>query len=243
MFQLYIKEITGFLSSLIGYVVICVFLLLTGLFVWILPGEFNILESGFASLEPLFFIAPWVFIFLIPAITMRMLSEEMRTGTIEMLLTKPLTEMQIIGAKYLAGVTLVVISLLPTMVYYFSVSHLGMPQGNIDFGSTVGSFFGLVLLGATFTAIGLLASGISQNQVVAFLLAALLCFFMYVGFESLASLEALRSADDFVISMGMFDHYKSLGRGLADTRDLVYFGGVIFLFLYASRLILRSRRW
>jgi len=243
MFQLYLKEITSFLSSLIGYVVIGVFLLLTGLFVWILPGEFNILDSGFASLEPLFFIAPWVFIFLIPAITMRMLSEELRTGTIELLLTKPLTEMQVIGAKYLAGVTLVIVSLLPTIVYYFVVRHLGLPQGNIDTGSTLGSFFGLILLGGAFTAIGLLASGISQNQVVAFLLAALMSFFMYVGFDSLASLSAFRSIDDVIISLGMSDHYQSLGRGLVDTRDLVYFGGLIFLFLHAARLLLRSRRW
>jgi ABC-2 type transport system permease protein len=243
MLHLYLKEIKSFLGSLIGYVVIGVFLLLTGLFVWIFPGEFNILDSGFASLEPLFFIAPWVFIFLIPAITMRMLSEELRTGTIEMLLTKPLTEMQIILAKYMAGVTLVVIALLPTLVYYFTVHHLGLPQGNLDKGATMGSFFGLVLLGGAFTAIGLLASGISQNQVVAFLLAALLCFFIYVGFESLATISAFRSIDDFLMSMGMYDHYKSMGRGLIDTRDLAYFFGLIFIFLNAARLILRSRRW
>ena len=243
MNALLLKEIRTFLSSLIGYVVIAVFLLLTGLFLWIFEGDFNILQSGYASIEPLFFISPWVLMFLIPAITMRSFAEEKRTGTIELLLTKPITDMQIITAKYLAGLVLVVISILPTLVYYFTVFALGDPVGNIDSGGTWGSYIGLLLLASGYVAIGILASAITNHQIVSFLVAAMLCFFMYTGFSSIASFEALGALDSFIMNLGMQAHYNSLSRGLIDSRDVVYFTTLIIIFLLLTKTVLNSRKW
>jgi ABC-2 type transport system permease protein len=243
MKALLLKEIRTFLSSLIGYVVVAVFLLLTGLFLWIFDGDFNILQSGFASIEPLFFISPWVLMFLIPAITMRSFAEEKRTGTIELLLTKPISDGQIIGAKYLAGFLLVVIAIVPTLVYYFTVYSLGDPVGNIDSGGTWGSYIGLLLLAAGYVAIGIFASSITNNQIVSFLVAAMLCFFMYTGFSSIASFELLGAADSLIMNLGMQAHYNSLSRGLIDSRDVVYFAALIAIFLLLTRTVLNARKW
>lgn len=243
MLALYIKEVRSFLSSLIGYVVIGVFLLLVGLFLWVFSDDFNLLDLGFASLSPLFEIAPWVFMFLIPAITMRSFSEEKRTGTIELLLTKPLTELQIILAKYLAGVTLVVIAILPTLVYYFSLIQLGNPVGNIDVGGTMGSYIGLVFLAGSYVAIGIFASSITPNQIVSFLFAVLLCFFCYIGFESIASFNLFGNFDSFILSLGIYDHNVNLQKGVIDSRDVIYFLAFISIFLVLTRLVIHSRRW
>jgi len=243
MFALLNKEIRTFLSSLIGYVVIAVFLLITGLFMWIFDGDTNILETGYADIETLFYISPWVFMFLIPAITMRSFAEEKRSGTIELLFTKPLTDLQIIMAKYLAGFLLVVIALIPTLLYYFSVYMLGSPVGNIDSGGTWGSYIGLLLLAAGYLSIGIFASSITNNQIVSFLVSAMLCFFMYTGFQSLASFELLGSMDSFVMKLGMQDHYSSLSLGLIDSRDVVYFVALIAIFLLLTKTVLNSRRW
>lgn len=243
MKALFLKEIRSFLSSLIGYVVVAVFLLLTGLFLWIFDGDFNILQSGFASVEPLFFISPWVLMFLIPAVTMRSFAEEKRTGTIELLITKPITDMQIIGAKYFAGLLLVVIAIAPTLVYYATVYMLGDPIGNIDSGGTWGSYIGLLLLSAGYVSIGIFASSITNNQIVSFLVAALLCFFMYTGFSSIASFELMGPADHIILNLGMQAHYNSLSRGLIDSRDVVYFIALIAVFLLLSKTVLGSRKW
>lgn len=243
MLALLRKEIRSFLSSLIGYVVIAVFLLLISLFMWIFPGQWNTLDVGLANLDTLFYIAPWVFMFLIPAITMRSFSEEKRTGTIELLLTRPLSDLQIIFAKYLGGLVLVLISLLPTLIYFISIWVLGNPQGNIDTGGTWGSYVGLLLLASAYVSIGIFTSSITPNQIVSFLVSALLCFFMFIGFESIGSFEWFGSLDDFIINLGMNEHYKSLSRGLIDSRDVVYFGVVTMAFLFASRTVIQSRRW
>ncbi len=243
MLALLLKELRIFLSSLIGYVVIAVFLLLIGLFMWIFPGDLNLLDSGFAQMDTLFFIAPWVFMFLIPAITMRSFSEEKRTGTIELLLTKPLSDLQIILAKYWAGLILVAIALLPTLIYYMSVYLLGTPVGNIDSGGTWGSYFGLLFLGSAYVSIGIFASSITNNQIVSFLVAALLCFFMFIGWESIGSFNLLGPLDNFVIALGINDHYVSMSRGLIDTRDVIYFFILNSVFILLSRLVLQSRRW
>lgn len=243
MLALLNKEIRSFLSSLIGYIVMAVFLLLIGLFMWIFPGEWNTLDNGIASLDTLFVIAPWVFMFLIPAITMRSFSEERRNGTMELLLTRPLTDFQIVLAKFLGGVVLVIISLIPTLVYFITVHTLGQPKGNIDTGATWGSYIGLLLLGASYVSIGILASSITQNQIIAFLVGALLCFFMFIGFESIASFERFGGFDTVLIRLGISDHYRSLSRGLIDSRDLIYFGTVIAVFLLISRTVIQSRRW
>ena len=243
MFTLFKKELASFFSSLIGYLTIIVFLVLTGLMLWVFKGDFNILDYGFAGMDGLFIIGPFLYLFLIPAITMRMFAEEKKNGTMELLLTKPLSEMTLIWAKFLAGFTLVFISLLPTLVCYFSVYALGDPVGNIDTGSVAGSYIGLLLLGAAFVAIGLFASSITNNQIVAFILAALMSAFMHLGFESIYRMGFLGNADLFVRSLGMSYNYESISRGVIDTRDVIYFASVIALFLLATRIVLQSRKW
>ncbi len=246
MFTLYLKEVRSFLSSLIGYIAISVFITLIGVFMWIIPAEgggYNILDNGFANIDPLFFIAPWVYLFLIPAITMRSFSEERKTGTIELLLTRPLTDLQIIMAKYLAGFSLVLVSLLPTLIYYYSVHKLGAPKGNIDTGGMWGSYIGLMFLGAAFVAIGIFCSAIAENQVIAFIMAMLLCFFAYIGFEFIAQSGVFGKYDALFKGLGINDHYLSMSRGVVDTRDMIYFFSVIVLFNLLTRLVLESRKW
>jgi len=189
MITLLKKEISSFLSSLIGYIVITVFLLVNGLFLWVFPSEFNILDFGYSNIDGLFMIAPFVFLFLIPAITMRLFADEKKSGTIEVLLTQPLSDFQIIMAKYLAGFALVIFSLLPTLVYFFSVYQLGLPAGNIDAGGMWGSYLGLLFLGSAFVAIGLFSSSLTDNQIVAFIISVFLCGFIYLGFEFIYSLD------------------------------------------------------
>ena len=244
MRALLVKEINGFLNSLIGYIVIIVFLVTISLFLWIFPGgDLNILEGGYATIEPLFSITPWVYLFLVPAVTMRLFSEEKKTGTIELLLTKPLTELQVVIAKYLSGVILVFISLLPTLVYYFTVYHYSVPVGNVDSGGTYGSYIGLLLLGAVFVSIGLFATALADNQVVAFIIALFLCLVGYKGFEALAAISPQGWLNNLFVTLSINAHYLSMSRGVIDTRDVVYFLSVIALFLMLSKLKLESRKW
>ncbi|HEY1037995.1 MAG TPA: gliding motility-associated ABC transporter permease subunit GldF [Bacteroidia bacterium] len=246
MYTLFIREIRNFLTSLVGYVAIIVFLALIGLFLWVINTEttgMNILENGFASIDPLFAIAPWVYLFLIPAITMRSFSEEKKTGTIELLFTRPLSDLQIILAKYLAGVTLVLISLLPTLLYYYTVHQLGFPKGNIDTGGMWGSYFGLAFLGAGFVSIGIFCSSVSENQVIAFILAMMLCYLCYFGFDFLGNAELFGSFDAVIIKMGINEHYMSMSRGVVDTRDLIYFVSLIAIFVLLTKLVLEKRKW
>lgn len=240
---LLLKEIQGFFSSLIGYIVIAVFLITNSLFLWIFPGDYNIPDSGYASLDSLFTLAPWIFLFLVPAITMRSFSEEKKTGTMEFLLTKPLTDSQIILAKYFGALILVILSLLPTLIFYWSVSALGNPPGNIDSGGTLGAALGLFFLGAIYVAIGIFASSLSDNQIIAFIVAVILSFTVYMGFDFLSSLPGLQSFDAFVISLGINDHYKSISRGVIDSRDILYYSVVIVFFLLVTRFKLQSRYW
>lgn len=243
MLTLYKKELASFFTSLIGYLAIVLFLVLTGILLWVVPSDFNILNYGFAGMDGLFIIGPFLYLFLIPAITMRMFAEEKKNGTIELLLTKPLSEMKLIWAKFLAGFTLVFLSLLPTLVCYFSVVALGDPVGNIDSGSVAGSYIGLLLLGAAFVAIGIFASAITNNQIVALIIAAVMSAFMHLGFEAIANTGFLGNADLFVRSLGMSYHYGSISRGVIDSRDVIYFLSIIAIFLMATRIVLQSRKW
>lgn len=243
MYTLLRKEISTFLSSLIGYAVIIVFLLINGLFLWVFPLQFNILDYGFAGIDNYFMLAPWVFLFLIPAITMRSFAEEHRAGTMEMLLTKPISDFEIVAAKYLAGFILVLFAILPTLVYYFTVYNLGMPPGNLDQGGTWGSYIGLIFLGAGFVAIGTFASAISNNQIVSFLVAVFLCGFMYTGFEFIYNLAIFGSFGLFVSQLGINAHYTGMSRGVIDTRDVLYFLSLIALFLMLTRFRLERRKW
>lgn len=243
MYALFKKEISNFLSSLIGITVIVVFLLITGLFLWVFQSDFNLLNYGYANLDSLFIIAPWVFLFLVPAVTMRSFAEENRTGTIEMLLTKPLSDWQIIFAKFLADVVLVLLALLPTLVYFFSIYRLGLPVGNLDSGGIWGSYIGLFLLSASFVAIGIFCSSVTNNQILAFILSVFLCGFLYLGFEFIYSLSLFGSIDLFIQRLGMDAHYGSISRGVIDTRDILYFLSVMALFLSLTKLVLASRKW
>ncbi len=243
MFTLFKKEINGFLHSLIGYIVIIVFLLINGLFLWVFKTEFNILDFGYADMSGLFMLAPFVFLFLIPAITMRSFADERKTGTIELIATQPLTDMKIIMAKYLAGVVLVIIALIPTLIYFLSVYLLALPTGNMDIGGTWGSYIGLLFLGASFVAIGVFSSSVTDNQIIAFLLSVLLCGFGYLGFELIYSFDLFGNFDLFIKSLGMNTHYASISRGVIDTRDVIYFLSVIALFVLFTKISLESRKW
>ena len=243
MFTLLKKEIRSFLSSLIGYITIVVFLLVMGLFLWVLQTDSNIIDNGYANIDGLFIIAPWVFLFLIPAITMRSFADEKKAGTIELLLTRPLTDLQIIVAKYLAGFILVLFSLLPTLVYYYSVHKLGNPVGNIDTGGMWGSYIGLLFLGGAFVSIGIFASAITDNQVVSFILALFLCFFIYTGFDFISSFSLFGKIDNIILALGINNHYGSMSRGVIDTRDMIYFLSLIGIFIFSTRTVLESRKW
>ncbi len=244
MFALLRKEINSFLGSVIGYVVIVVFLVITGLFAWVLPDtDFNIISSGYATLDALFILAPWVFMFLIPAITMRSFAEENKTGTIELLLTKPFTDLQIVSAKYLAGIILVLFALIPTLVYYGVINYLASPSGNLDHGGIRGSYVGLFLLGSAYVSIGIFSSSISNNQIISFIIAVLITFVFHVGFDFLSSISYNEGLNYVLSQVGMNAHYSSLSRGVIDTRDAVYFISLTFLFLSSARFILEKRKW
>lgn len=245
MFALLKKEINSFFSSLTGYIVISVFLLTNGLFLWVFTGDntsMNIFDGGYSTLDPLFTIAPWVFLFLIPAITMRLFSEESRTGTMELLLTHPLTDFQIVIAKYISGLFLIFLSLLPTLSYFFTVYALGNPVGNIDTGGTWGSYIGLFFLASIYAAIGLFASSLTDNQIVSFIIAMLLCFFFYIGFEYISSMAVFESIESIVLRLGINEHYRSISRGVLDTRDLLYYISTSGLFIYFAQLSISKRR-
>lgn len=243
MYTLFKKEISGFFSSLTGYIVIIVFLIINGLFMWIFPGVNNVLDSGYASLDSLFSIAPWVFLFLAPAVTMRMFADEKKSGTIELLLTRPLSDFQIIFAKYLAGLILVLFSILPTLIYFYSVYQLGNPVGNMDTGGTWGSFIGLFFLAGIYVAIGVLSSSITENQIISFIIGMLLCFVVYIGFDYISELIIFKNIDGIVINLGINEHYKSMSRGVIDSRDIIYFISSIAFFLLITKTILQSRKW
>jgi len=243
MYALFKKEISSFLHSLIGYIVICVFLAANGLILWVFPNNFNILNFGYATLDGLFILAPFVFLFLLPAISMRSFADEINTGTIELLMTKPLNEMKIISAKYLAGIVILIFSLLPTLIYVNTISQLAVPKGNLDFGGIWGSYIGLLFLGASFLAIGIFASSISKNQIVSFVIAVFLIAFMYLGFEFIYDIGIFGGAELFIKSLGINEHYISMSRGVLDSRDLLYFLSLIALFLMLTRLSLERRKW
>ena len=227
------KEFNSFFASPIAYLVIGVFLLINGLFFWVFDDDFNILNAGFADLNSFFYLAPWILLFLIPSITMKMFSDEFHTGTIELLQTKPISNWQIVMGKFWASLLLIVVAIAPTLVYVYSVSDLGNPSGNIDLGSTLGSYMGLLLLSASYAAIGLFTSTLSKNQIVAFLLGVLIVFTFYYGFDAASSLFGDSS---YTIKLfGINEHFKSISRGVIDTRDIVYFLSVILFFLFLTR--------
>ena len=243
MWSLLSKEISEFFSTVTGYIVVIVFLAANSLFLWIFPGDTNVLDSGYASLDTFFMMAPWIFLFLVPAVTMRSFAEESHSGTLELLFTRPLTDLQIVLGKYLAGLILVLVSLLPTLVYVLSVYMLGDPAGNLDLGGIWGSYLGLFFLALVYVAIGIFSSSLTDNPIIAFILAVLLSFILYIGFDFISSMGMFHSINFLVLKMGINEHYKSMSRGVLDSRDILYFLGVITLFILMTRFVLQSRRW
>jgi len=238
------KEINSFLNSVIGYVVLTVFLLSIGLLMWVLPGtDFNAIENGAANLDTLFILAPWVFMFLVPAVTMKSFAEENKSGTIELLLTRPLTDLKIVLAKFFASFLLIVFSLLPTLIYFITIYRLASPQGNIDSGSIWGSYAGLLLLGGGFAAIGIFASSITESQVIAFILSLLLCYLFYIGLDYAGSVFPATGIGTFLVQLGIGSHYASLSRGVIDTRDVIYFISLSAFFILLTRFVLEKRKW
>ncbi|MCU0430131.1 MAG: gliding motility-associated ABC transporter permease subunit GldF [Cytophagaceae bacterium] len=242
MWPIYLKEIRSFLNSLIAYLVMMVFLTFIGLYMWVFPGT-NVLEVAYADMENLFSFGPIAYLLLIPAITMKTFAEEKKDGTIELLLTKPITDLQLIGGKYLAALSLVGLALVPTWVYYFSIYQLGTPTGNIDTPAVWSSYLGLFLLGAVFTSIGIFCSSFSQNQIISFLCALVLCYVLYDGFAQASSLSGLRNVRDVIAYLGLGYHYQALSKGMIDSRNVFHFLSVIFLMLSLTKLVIGSRKW
>lgn len=242
MIQVFRKELNSFLNSLIAYVVIGFFLAAIGLLVWIFP-ETSVLDSEYAGLDTLFALGPYVFVFLIPAITMRSFSEETKLGTLELLLTKPLSDWDVVLGKFFASFVLVALALVPTLLYYYTVSRLGNPQGNLDSSGIAGSYIGLLLLAGIFCAAGILSSSLTGNQIVAFVLASFICFFLYTGFDSISTLPVVSEFALSIQSIGILSHYESLSKGLIDSRDVVYFLSLIAGLLLVTRTVTSSRSW
>lgn len=242
MLSIYFKEIHSFLSSLIGYVVVTVFLVSIGVFMWIF-ADTSVLNYNFATLDQLFSIGPLVFLFLIPAITMRTFAEEKSSGTIEFLFTKPLTNSDIIFGKFFANVTLVLFALVPTLVYYYSIYQLGSPIGNLDSGAIIGSYIGLLMLGASFVALGMFASALATNQIVAFILGAFFCFVFQWAFTYIARMPVFTSnLDLFIQKIGINYHYSSISKGIIDSRDIIYFISLTGIFLLLTFTLMENRK-
>lgn len=242
MIALFRKEINSFFSSLTGYIVIILFLLVNSIFFWVVPDS-NILAYGYADMNIFFENAPYIFLLLIPAVTMRSFAEEKSLGTIESLITKPISEIKIIFAKYLASTILVAIAILPTFTYYFTLYYVGNPMGNIDTGAVMGSYLGLLLLGSIYISIGLFASSLTDNQIVSLLLSIVMCLLITEGFSILGNLDFFKAFNLMILEMGVLPHYVSISRGVIDTRDVVYFLSANAFFLLCTKTVLQKRKW
>lgn len=242
MYAVFKRELFNLLNSLMAYITIGVFLLTAGLLLWFFPDT-SILDYGYAELSSFFALSPFLFLFLIPALTMRSFAEERREGTYVLLATRPITDWQIILAKYFSCLILVVFALIPTAIYYISIYKLGFPEGNIDGGAVVGSYIGLFLLSSAYTAVGIFSSSITKNQVVAFAIAVFICFITYAGFDAMSKAFGLRSWERYLLSLSINEHYQSISRGVIDTRDLVYFLSFVMLFLGLTRIVISRRKW
>ena len=243
MLTLLFKEFRSFFNSISGYLIISIFLLATGLFIWIFPGNTNVLDGAYANLDTLFDMAPWIYLFLIPALCMRLFTDEKKSGTIELLLTRPISDFKIVLSKFLAALLLVVFSLLFCLTYYISIYYLGKPVGSIDVGAFWGSFLGLFFLAIGYLSIAVFAGSLTDNQIVAFLLSMVLCFSFYMGFDYLSDLLVFQTIQTEIITLGISEHYRSLSRGVIDSRDVSYFISLALIFLFATRTVLQSRKW
>lgn len=234
MLSIFKKELYTYFHNTTGYIVIGIFLLLTGLFLWVIPGEFNVFDAGYANVDGLFFLAPWMFLFLCPGVTMRLFAEEKSTGTWELIITKPISKWGVVAGKFFAAWTMVLMALIPTIFYYFSVAYIAEPAGNVDSGAFWGSFIGLIFLASIYVAIGIFASSLTSNQIVSFIIALVASFFMYYGFEIVGSFFSAGDTIHFFENLGVHAHYQSMSRGVVDSRDIIYFIIVTFVFLFLT---------
>lgn len=232
MLEVFLKEFRGFIDSLIAYIVIGVFLVSSGLFIWVFPG--NILDYGYADLDIFFDICPYTFMFLVPAICMRTFAEEYKTGTIELLLTHPLRLSSIIMGKYLANLSICFLCLLPTLFYCISIYQLGSPQGNLDLLAIASSYIGLSLLASIFTAIGCFSSILSHNQVIAFILAVFICYILYDGLTLFSRIDLWSQSAYIISSLGIDYHYQALNKGVLASNHVLYLGSLDIIFLYLT---------
>lgn len=240
MLSLIKKELSSYFSNLSGYLISCLFLLITGLFLWVIPGGWNIFSIGYANLDALFEIAPWLYLFLIPAISMRLFADEYRLGTIELLMTSPLKPSQVVLGKYFSGLLLVLFSLLPTLIYFYSVCQMASPAGNVDLGATWGSYVGLLLLACVYLSIGVFTSSLTDNQIVAFLLALVMCYVVYAGLD-FVSLVFNGAVAHFIAQGGIASHYDALSQGVISLTDLIYFLSISVFFLYLTQLSIERK--
>ena len=243
MFALFKKEINAFFSTPVGYLIIAVFLLANSLLMWGFSSEYNVLDNGYAQMDSLFILAPILFLLFIPAVTMRLFADEHKEGTIELILTKPLTELQVVLAKYFAGLVLGVLSILPTLMHYISVYQLGETSGNLDSAGIFGSYIGLFFLASGFVAIGTFASALSKNQIVSFIIAIILSAFFYLGWDVIANGISDGKVELAIQYIGINSHYSSLSKGVIDSRDILYFISLNTLFILLTQTVLLSRKW
>ncbi len=242
MIAIFKKELSSFFNSPIGYLIVILFLALNGLFLWVFRNGFNIFDNGFADLSNFFLLAPWVFLFLVPAITMRSISEEKKLGTLELLSIKPISNFRIILGKFLGTLTVGLIGLVPTIVYVFAISDLGIVEGNYDTGVVIGSYFGVLFLLAMYCSLGIYASSLSDNQIFAFILGTALCFFIFYGAEATSSLFIDGSTQYFIKGLGAKAHFDDISKGVLDTRDLIYFLSVTAFFIFLATMRLSNKK-
>ena len=242
MIALFLKDFRSFFSSVLGFLILGVFLLLSSLFLWVLPGPFNVLEQGFAELSSFFLFAPWVYLLLIPAIAMRSLAEEKRSGTLELLLIRPLSLEKLVLGKWLGILGIATVALLPTLVYLIGLGQLGLEENNYDGGILRGSYLGLFFLLCSYSAIALYCSSLNENQVLALLLSALACLIFYTGFTAFSSWAGPGSFAESLAWLGAQTHYQQMARGIIDLRDLLFFSLITLLFLALTYLRLKNDR-
>ncbi len=241
MITLYKKEISIFFSTIIGYLIIGLFLLISSLILWHDISEINILDNAYASMDSFFSIAPLIFLLFIPSVSMRVFSEEFNTGTIETLITKPISSFEIVTAKFFAVLSLVIIAISPTITYVISIYFLGENTGNLDLAAVVGSYIGLLLLSSIFSSISVYASSLSSNQIVAFILAIVMSSFFFFGFDILSQLPSLQIVDLILQKIGISYHYNMMSKGLLKVSDLVYFMSVSLLFIKLTEVVIKNK--
>ena len=241
MITLYKKEISIFFSTIIGYLIIGLFLLISSLILWHDISEINILDNAYASMDSFFSIAPLIFLLFIPSVSMSVFSEEFNTGTIETLITKPISSFEIVTAKFFAVLSLVIIAILPTITYVISIYFLGETTGNLDLAAVVGSYIGLLLLSSIFASISVYASSLSSNQIVAFILAMIMSSFFFFGFDILSQLPYLQIVDLILQKIGISYHYNMMSKGLLKVSDLVYFMSVSLLFIKLTEVVIKNK--